>query len=143
MTAMTNKWLIRRSVRSPVAVTSCISSFVCRLPAMRRSPVPRLTRATDFAAAAWLCGTSMISALRSSPVFLRDLVDPRLRSNQYGNDQSIFNTTTDPMEPPRRCNETVIFRRCVVGSANMERLRVCGDAYHPGWQISPFRRPLE
>ena len=61
-TSMTKTWLIRRSVRRPVAeaVTSCISSSVCRLPFIRSSPLPSRISATAWAAAAWLCGASTI-----------------------------------------------------------------------------------
>jgi hypothetical protein len=41
-TSMTKTWLMRRSVRRPVAaaVTACISSSVCRLPFISMSPLP-------------------------------------------------------------------------------------------------------
>ena len=69
-TSMTKTWLIRRSVRRPVAeaVTSRISSSVCRLPFIRSSPLPSRISATAWAAAAWLCGASTISRpARSMP----------------------------------------------------------------------------
>ena len=69
-TSMTKTWLIRRSVRRPVAeaVTSLISSSVCRLPFIRSSPLPSRISATACAAAAWLCGASTISRpARSMP----------------------------------------------------------------------------
>ena len=57
-TSMMKTWLIRRSVRRPVAeaVTSRISSSVCRLPFISSSPLPSRISATALAAAAWLCG---------------------------------------------------------------------------------------
>ena len=57
-TSMMKTWLMRRSVRRPVAeaVTSCISSSVCRLPFIRSSPLPSRISATARAAASWLCG---------------------------------------------------------------------------------------
>ena len=62
-TSMTKTWLIRRSVRRPVAeaVTSRISSSVCRLPFIRSSPLPSRISATARAAAAWLWAASTIS----------------------------------------------------------------------------------
>ena len=69
-TSMTKTWLMRRSVRRPVAeaVTARISSSVCRLPFIRSSPLPSRISATAQAAAAWLCGASTISRpARSMP----------------------------------------------------------------------------
>ena len=61
-TSMMKTWLMRRSVRRPVAeaVTAFISSSVCRLPFISSSPLPSRISATAWAAAAWLCGASTI-----------------------------------------------------------------------------------
>src|SRR4029077_19918494 len=55
-TSMMNTWLIRRSVRKPVAdaVTGRISSSVCRLPFINNSPCPARINSTAFDAAASL-----------------------------------------------------------------------------------------
>ena len=61
-TSITNTWLIRRSVRRPVAeaTTASISSSVCRLPFISASTSPARANATARSAAAWLCGAATI-----------------------------------------------------------------------------------
>src|SRR5208282_2518142 len=63
-TSMMKQWLIRRSVRIPVApdTTAPISSSVWRLPFMSASAFPARTSSTAFAADAWLCCASTSSA---------------------------------------------------------------------------------
>ena len=67
-TSMTKTWLIRRSVLSPVAeaVTSRISSSVCRLPFIRSSPLPSRISVTARAAA-WLWPRRRFRPVRSMP----------------------------------------------------------------------------
>ena len=92
-TSMTKTWLIRRSVRRPVAeaVTSRISSSVCRLPFISSSPLPSRISATARAAAAWLCGASTISiAVEVEPVACGDGPDLRLRADEDRDDQAGF-----------------------------------------------------
>ena len=62
-TSMTKTWLMRRPVRIPVSrfTTSASNSSVCKLPFISSSALPVRTSSTAFSAAAWLCGTSMIS----------------------------------------------------------------------------------
>ena len=90
-TSMTKTWLIRRAVRRPVAeaVTSRISSSVCRLPFISSSPLPSRISATACAAAAWLCGASTIWwPAMSRPCSRRDGADLCLRADQDRDDQS-------------------------------------------------------
>ena len=90
-TSMMKTWLMRRPVRKPVSrlVTSASSSSECRLPFMSSSALPSRTNATARSAAAWLCGTSMISMPpTSSSTGLCDLPYLVRRTYEDGQDQS-------------------------------------------------------
>ena len=87
---MMKTWLIRRSVRRPVAdeVTSRISSSVCRLPFIRSSPLPSRISATACAAAAWLCGASTICRpVEVDAVLGRHVADLQLGADQHRVDE--------------------------------------------------------
>ena len=91
-TSMMKTWLIRRSVRRPVAeaATSFISSSVCRLPFISSSPLPSRISATAWAAAAWLCGAStMLAAGNVDAVLGGDGADLRRRADQHRLDERL------------------------------------------------------
>ena len=90
---MTKTWLMRRSVRRPVAfaVTARISSSVCRLPFISSSPLAFVDQLDGLAAAASLCGASTISKPPMSRPCLRGRVpDLRRRPDQDRLDDAGF-----------------------------------------------------
>ena len=87
---MTNTWLIRRPVASPVrgATAACISSSVCRLPFISASTWPSRASLTATSAASWLCSVP----INDRPAIGRSCAaatgaDPVLRANEHRDDQ--------------------------------------------------------
>ena len=102
-TSMTKTWLIRRSVTSPVAeaVTSRISSSVCRLPFIRVRPCPRGSR--DGARGGGVAvAASTFSLVESNAVLGGDGADLRLRPTSTGSIRPTAAASTAPAARSRR-----------------------------------------